>query len=238
MRCGSLGSPPQAPAAAAGTARVSCSEGGVAAVGRGPAGVCRAAPLLGTASSLAEAPTFCLPCTLPLNQVGGSRRKRPAAWVRAWASTTRRRAHPLARPGQPWSTLAAWAAWAAAWAASASQVRGLALGADSPSAQSRLQQGRRSQGACAVPAPRPPPAAGLGFGLPLSRLYARYFGGDLRLVNMPGWVGRQGAGWAGIAASLRTPLAARDCPLLARSSPHLTPQPHPTAGTAWIPSSP
>ena len=32
----------------------------------------------------------------------------------------------------------------------------------------------------------PPPAAGLGFGLPLSRLYARYFGGDLRLVNMPG----------------------------------------------------
>lgn len=29
--------------------------------------------------------------------------------------------------------------------------------------------------------------AGLGFGLPLSRLYARYFGGDLRLVNMPGY---------------------------------------------------
>ncbi len=28
---------------------------------------------------------------------------------------------------------------------------------------------------------------GLGFGLPLSRLYARYFGGDLRLVNMPGF---------------------------------------------------
>ncbi|KAL4853660.1 [3-methyl-2-oxobutanoate dehydrogenase [lipoamide]] kinase [Chlorella vulgaris] len=28
---------------------------------------------------------------------------------------------------------------------------------------------------------------GLGFGLPLSRLYARYFGGDLRLVNMPGY---------------------------------------------------
>jgi signal transduction histidine kinase len=29
--------------------------------------------------------------------------------------------------------------------------------------------------------------AGLGFGLPLSRLYARYFGGELRLVTMPGY---------------------------------------------------
>jgi len=29
--------------------------------------------------------------------------------------------------------------------------------------------------------------AGLGFGLPLSRLYARYFGGDLRIVSMPGY---------------------------------------------------
>lgn len=36
------------------------------------------------------------------------------------------------------------------------------------------------------PACRSPGPAGLGFGLPLSRLYARYFGGDLRLVNMPG----------------------------------------------------
>jgi hypothetical protein len=29
--------------------------------------------------------------------------------------------------------------------------------------------------------------AGLGFGLPLSRLYARYFGGDLRILSMPGY---------------------------------------------------
>ncbi|KIY97851.1 pyruvate dehydrogenase kinase [Monoraphidium neglectum] len=29
--------------------------------------------------------------------------------------------------------------------------------------------------------------AGLGFGLPLSRLYARYFGGDLALQNLPGY---------------------------------------------------
>ena len=29
--------------------------------------------------------------------------------------------------------------------------------------------------------------AGLGFGLPLSRLYERYFGGDLALQNVPGY---------------------------------------------------
>jgi signal transduction histidine kinase len=29
--------------------------------------------------------------------------------------------------------------------------------------------------------------AGLGFGLPLSRLYARYWGGDLTIQNMPGF---------------------------------------------------
>ncbi|KDN45468.1 alpha-ketoacid dehydrogenase kinase [Tilletiaria anomala UBC 951] len=31
------------------------------------------------------------------------------------------------------------------------------------------------------------PMAGFGYGLPLARLYARYFGGDIKLISMEGW---------------------------------------------------
>ena len=31
------------------------------------------------------------------------------------------------------------------------------------------------------------PIAGLGFGLPISRIYARYFGGSLEVKNIPGY---------------------------------------------------
>ncbi|KAI8846641.1 mitochondrial branched-chain alpha-ketoacid dehydrogenase kinase-domain-containing protein [Chytridium lagenaria] len=34
------------------------------------------------------------------------------------------------------------------------------------------------------------PLAGFGYGLPLSRLYARYFGGDMRLISMEGYGNR------------------------------------------------
>uniref|UniRef100_A0A0A9DF73 Protein-serine/threonine kinase n=1 Tax=Arundo donax TaxID=35708 RepID=A0A0A9DF73_ARUDO len=31
--------------------------------------------------------------------------------------------------------------------------------------------------------------AGYGYGIPISRLYARYFGGDLQIISMEGYEG-------------------------------------------------
>lgn len=49
------------------------------------------------------------------------------------------------------------------------------------------------------------PLAGFGYGLPVSRLYARYLGGELNLIST------QVGGWAGQGRELSLLIAARHC---------------------------
>lgn len=69
---------------------------------------------------------------------------------------------------------------------SSSESDGQATGAET-----QLQQTQEAFGALLADVNEAPrrrySLAGLGFGLPLSRLHARYFGGDLKLVNLPGY---------------------------------------------------
>ena len=41
--------------------------------------------------------------------------------------------------------------------------------------------------ACLPPLCPAPPSCSYGYGLPISRLYARYFGGDLSIISMEGY---------------------------------------------------
>lgn len=58
------------------------------------------------------------------------------------------------------------------------------------------------------------PLAGFGYGLPLSRLYARYFGGDLKLISMDGLILSNSTGHGTDAYLLLSKLSDSDEPLI------------------------